>query len=65
MRIEIYRSGRTIGKLQQEVEIKQARNQYLELETVRLSGPQMIRPIAQEKLNLRTTPPQQVIVLDK
>lgn len=65
MRIEIYRSGHTIGKLQQELEIKQARNQYLELEATRLSGPMTIRQIAQDKLNLRTTPPQQIMVLDK
>ena len=32
MRIEINRSGRAISQLQNEVEIKEARNQYLELE---------------------------------
>lgn len=65
MRIEINRSGRAIGKLQNEVEIKQARNQYLELETARLSGPEAVRQTAREKLNLRRTPPQNVVVLDK
>ena len=42
MRIEINRSGRAIGKLNNEVEIKQARNQYLELECARLSGPEEV-----------------------
>lgn len=64
MRIEVNRSGRAIGKLQNEVEIKQARNQYLELETTRLSGPEAVRQVAEEKLKLRRTPPQRVIVLE-
>ena len=65
IRIEVARSGRTIGKLQNEVEIKEARNQYLELEEARLGGPQTIEPLSQEKLKLRRTPPQSVVVLDK
>ena len=64
MRIEINRSGRIIGKLQSEVEIKQARNQYLQLETARLSGPQTVRQVAKEKLSLRQTPPQHIVVLE-
>ena len=65
MRIEVNRSGRAIGKLQNEVEIKEARNQYLQLEEARLSGPQVIQPLAEEKLKLRRTTPQHVILLDK
>ncbi len=64
MRIEINRSGREIGQLQNEVEIKRARNQYLELEVIRLQGPQTVQQMAQEKLHLRRTPPQNVIVLE-
>lgn len=64
IRSEVNRSGRAIGKLHNEVEIKEARNQYLQLETQRLSGPQVITEVAQEKLNLRRTPPQKVIVLE-
>lgn len=64
MRTEVNRSGRAIGNLQSEVEIKEARNQYLKLELLRLSGPETVHQIAQEKLHLRQTPPQQVIVLD-
>ena len=64
MRVEIMRSGRAIGKLQSEVAIKQARNQYLELENARLSSPQIVEKAAQEKLNLRLTPPQDIIVLE-
>ena len=64
MRVEIIRSGRTIGALRNEVEIKEARNQYLELENARLSGPQTIEQLAKEKLNLRRTPPQDLIILE-
>ena len=64
MRIEVNRSGRVIGKLQTEVQVKQARNQYLQLEAARLSGPQVVRQAASEQLHLRRTPPQQIIVLD-
>ena len=64
MRIEINRAGRAIGKLQSEVEIKEARNQYLELENTRLSGPLTVSEIAQEQLHLRRTPPQQIVVLE-
>lgn len=64
MRIEINRSGREIGRLQNEVEIKRARNQYLELEAIRLESPQTVRQLSQETLHLRRTPPQQVIVLE-
>lgn len=64
MRTEVDRSGRAIGKLQSEVEIKEARNQYLKLELIRLSGPEIIQQTAKEKLNLRRTPPQQIIVLE-
>ncbi len=64
MRIEINRSGRAIGKLQNEVEIKEARNQYLQLEVERLSGPHTVLPHATEKLKLHRTQPQNVIVLE-
>jgi cell division protein FtsL len=64
MRIEINRSGRAIGKLQTEVEIKEARNQYLELENTRLSGPILVGQMAQEQLKLRRTPPQNIVLLE-
>ena len=64
MRIEINRSGRNIGKLQQEVEVKEARNQYLKLETDRLSSPQLIEQIAKEKLGLQRTKPQNIVELE-
>lgn len=65
MRIEINRSGRIIGKLHHEVEIKEARNQYLQLEAARLAGPDAVRRAAQEKLHLQRTPPQHIVVLEK
>ncbi len=64
MRIEINRSGRLIGKLQSEVQIKEARNQYLKLEAARLSSPEVVRKAASENLHLRRTPPQQIVVLE-
>ena len=64
MRIEVNRSGRIIGKLQTEVEVKEARNQYLQLEAARLSGPEVVRQVATDKLHLRQTPPQNIITLD-
>ena len=64
MRIEINRSGRTIGQLQNEVEIKEARNKYLELEISRLSGPQHVTAFAQDKLGLVPAKPHEIIILD-
>ena len=63
MRIEINRSGRTIGQLQNEVDIKEARNQYLELEISRLSSPENISRLAQEKIGLVQQAPHHVVVL--
>lgn len=65
MRIEINRSGRAIGQLHTEVEVKRARNQYLELEVVRLQSPQSVQSEAAEKLHLRRTPPQNIVVLEE
>ena len=64
MRIEINRSGRNIGKLQQEVEVKEARNQYLKLEMDRLSSPQLIEQMAKDKLGLQRTKPQNIVQLE-
>ena len=64
MRIEINRSGRAISQLQNEVAIKEARNQYLELEISRLSGPQHVTAFAQDKLGLVPAKPHEIIILD-
>lgn len=64
MRSEVNRSGRAISRLHEEVSIKEARNQYLKLETQRLSGPDKITHLAQEKLKLYPTLPSQVIQLE-
>lgn len=63
MRIEINRSGRAIGQLQNEVEIKEARNQYLKLEISRLSSPENIERLAREKLGMTSQEPSKVILL--
>lgn len=65
LRIEVNRSGRTIGQLQNEVNIKEARNQYLKLEILRLSNPQRIFQQAEENFGLTPIHPTRVIVLDK
>lgn len=63
MRIEINRSGRTIGKLQNEVEIKEARNQYLQLEISRLESPENVSKFARENLHMQNTEPKNVVIL--
>lgn len=65
VRTEVNRSGRTISQLQNEVGIKKARNQYLKLEILRLSGPEMIVPQAQEKFGLVPIEPQRVVVVEE
>lgn len=64
MRIEINRSGRAISQLQNEVEIKEARNQYLELEILRLSSPENISRLAREKLGLAPVKPHKIVWLE-
>ena len=63
MRIEINRSGRTISQLQNEVEIKEARNQYLQLEISRLAGPKTIIQLAEDKLGMVPAKPHEIVVL--
>lgn len=65
MRSEINRSGRAIGKLRNEVEVKEARNQYLQLEISRLQSPQNVSEYAREHLHMQPTAPGQVITLQK
>ncbi len=65
MRVEINRSGRTIRQLQNEVEIKEARNQYLKLEILRLTSPETILQQAGDKLHMAPIAPHRVVVLPK
>ncbi len=65
MRIEINRSGRNISQLQNEVEIKEARNQYLQLEISRLSSPGNITRLAQEKLGMVPAKPHEIVLLEE
>lgn len=65
MRIEINRSGRTISQLQNEVEIKEARNQYLQLEISRMSGPENVTRLAAEKLGMVPAKPHEIVVLEE
>jgi len=63
--VGVTRSGRVVSKLQQEVEIKEARNQYEQLEISRLSSPEEVTSYAQEHLGMVQAKPHEVIVLDE
>ena len=62
--VGIIRSGRVVSKLQQEVAIKEARNQYEQLEIARLSSPQEITTYAAEHLGLVQAKPHEIFVLE-
>ena len=62
--VGIIRSGRVVSKLQQEVAIKEARNQYEQLEIARLSSPQEIITYATQELGLMQARPHEVFVLE-
>lgn len=62
--IGISRSGRVITQLQNDVSIKEARNQYLKLEIARLSGPEEVVSFAQNELGLVQIKPHEIILLD-
>lgn len=64
IRMEINRSGREISRLQNQVEVQEARNQYLQFEISRLESPGNISAKAREKLGLEFTKPHQVVVLE-
>lgn len=61
----ISRSGRAITRLQQEVSIKQARNQYLKLEIARLSSPEIVTQFATDQLGMIPAKPYEIVLLDK
>ena len=61
----VIRTGRIVSKLQQEVAIKEARNQYEQLEISRLSSPEVVTTYAQEKLGLVQAKPHEIIVLEE
>lgn len=63
--VAINRSGRNVSRLQREVEVNQARNQFLELEILRLSSPQVVIPYAKEQLGMQPAQPTDVVVLGK
>ncbi len=65
LHIAISRSGRAITRLQQEVSVKEARNQYLRLEIARLSSPDTVTQFATQKLGMIPAKPYEVILLDK
>ncbi|MBR2082600.1 MAG: hypothetical protein IJ876_06315 [Elusimicrobiaceae bacterium] len=62
--VGISRTGRVVSKLQQEVAVKEARNQYEQLEIARLSGPQVITSFAAQELGLVQAKPHEIFVLD-
>ena len=60
----ITRSGRMVSRLQSEVSLKEARNQYEELEIARLSSPQTVITFAREQLGLVESKPHEVVILE-
>ena len=64
MRMEINRSGREISKLQNHVEVQEARNQYVQMEIARLESPAHVSALAREKLGLEFTKPYNVVLLE-
>ena len=64
MRMEINRSGREISKLQNHVEVQEARNQYVQMEIARLESPAHVSAMAREKLGLEFTKPYNVVLLE-
>ena len=62
--VGIIRSGRVVSKLQQEVAIKEARNQYEQLEIARLSSPQVVTTYVVEKLGMVQAQPHEIFVLE-
>lgn len=64
VRMEISRSGREISKLQNRVEVQEARNQYLQLEIARLESPAVVSVQARERLKMDFTKPSNVVVLE-
>ncbi len=63
--IGVIRSGRVVSQLQREVAIKEARNQYEELEIARLSGPEVITSYASTELGMVQAKPHEVFVLEE
>ena len=64
MRMEINSSGREISKLQNHVEVQEARNQYVQMEIARLESPAHVSALAREKLGLEFTKPYNVVLLE-
>lgn len=62
--IGVIRSGRIVSQLQREVNIKEARNQYEELEIARLSSPEVVTSFAAEQLGMIPLEPHQVFILE-
>lgn len=63
--VGIFRSGRIVSQLQQEVDVKEARNQYEQLEISRLSSPEAVTTYAQQTLGMVQAKPHEVIILDE
>lgn len=62
--VGVIRTGRIVSRLQQEVDVKEARNQYEQLEIARLSGPQTVIDFAVQKLGLVAVKPHEIFVLE-
>ena len=63
-RVEQRRLGIEVGRLEQEVSLKESQNQYLRYRINILTSPSAIDAAAREKLNMRLTPAKDIAVME-
>ncbi|WP_424243915.1 cell division protein FtsL [Elusimicrobium posterum] len=63
-RVQTLRTGMQVSRLEKEVSLKESRNQYLQHKISALSSPQKVNKEAQEKLEMRLTPVEKLVVIE-
>ena len=63
-RVEERRLGIEVSRLEQEVSVKEAQNQYLKYKINFLTSPAAIDKAAKEKLNMQLTPVKNIAVIE-
>ncbi|ACC98805.1 hypothetical protein Emin_1255 [Elusimicrobium minutum Pei191] len=64
-RVEQRRLGIEVGKIEREVSLKESRNQYLKYRITVLSSPAVVTEKAEERLNMKITPVENIVILNK
>jgi len=62
-RVEERRLGIEVSRLEQEVSLKEAENQYIKYQIEVLTSPAAMDKAAREKLNMRLTPVKNITVM--